>query len=202
VSDKLFDVEKFRHQPPTRRLLHVLLTAEDARKATAKANKEERQVDEWGCAPKLGPKPGHRDFRKTREGSEHAEAAVARFLGIPWPNNPRNYWDTDVGPYYVRSVKWRNHHNGRMLLHEPPPVSKDFPAGITILARPMMENYMKWDIRGWAWNHEGQNPAYWKTLPGDDRACYVVPHEALRPMDDLPGQNEVWALLKNNHPIP
>jgi hypothetical protein len=105
-----------------------------------------------------------------------AEAAVAKFLGVPYaPDTTKLDSKTgDVqGGYQVRSTKY---DSGSMLVH-----NSDADDHVFILVTG--ENG-KYKLRGWRYARDCKHPKLWKDYKG--RGSYWVPQSMLLPMKDLP----------------
>lgn len=119
-----------------------------------------------------------------------AEYALAKYLGLDvlrdWCENKAFSLDhskitSDVGKNIQvrasanpRATLWVYHHD-------------NYPTAPFVLARV---DGLDVTFVGWVFGSEGQNPEWWDRLGwsrfGPDRAAYNVPHEALKPMQELP----------------
>jgi hypothetical protein len=102
------------------------------------------------------------------------ELAVAKHLGLYWNGSLGQLKAPDVGKYQVRTTPA---DGGRLLLHGRDPDDAAF-----ILARGFAPRFQ---LAGWIMGRDGKRQDWWRELvPG--RPCFVVPNEALHPMDTLP----------------
>lgn len=103
------------------------------------------------------------------------EFVVAKLFKL-YPTGLGNRGAPDVGGYIeVRTVQDANR---RLLLH---PEDKDhYPA---VLVQWL--GGRRFQVAGWCKVREGKREEWFKPLNGDNRPCYVVPHEALRPIEEL-----------------
>lgn len=104
-----------------------------------------------------------------------AEAAVAKFLGVPF-DPIVGALDTkigDVASFQVRSTKYTT---GCLLVHDGDPDDH-----VYILVTGEQGKY---NLRGWRYARDCKQPQLWKVYKG--RGSYWVPQEMLLPMKDLP----------------
>lgn len=103
------------------------------------------------------------------------EFAVAKLFNL-YPTGIANRGAPDVGGYIeVRAVR---DSNRRLLLHDD---DKDHLP--VVLAQYVSGR--RFQLAGWCKTRDGKRSEWFKPLNGDNRPCYVVPHDALRSIEEL-----------------
>lgn len=111
-----------------------------------------------------------------------AEAAVAKYLDVPWDGALGNYEAADVGPLQVRATE---HTDGALIVH---PDDKD--DAIFILARGSQGEY---ELAGWIWGESAKHKFFWEAPKNNGRPAFFVTANYLLPMSDLPEGLQEWA---------
>lgn len=102
------------------------------------------------------------------------EAVVAKHLNVYWLGTGR-FGGDDVGQYQVRSSGWN------------PPFLCAHPKDID--DKPYISVYVCEGvglIYGWMLGAEAKQPRYWADKWNNKRPAFWVPHDHLRPMEELP----------------
>jgi hypothetical protein len=102
------------------------------------------------------------------------ECAVAKGLGLYWPGKGR-LRGADAGPLQVRGTEYAG---GRLAVH---PNDEDDAPFVLVTGRDGV-----YTLRGWMYGRECKRQDWWGEFKeGKNQPAFIVPTEALRPMDSL-----------------
>lgn len=108
-----------------------------------------------------------------------AEYAVSRFCNLTWDGMIGRTDIIDVGG--LVQVRSTEKSSNRLMLQDPDEDEQPFVLAI------VQSNVIM--LAGWVFAKEGKKKEYWEThkdqQTGRDRSAYFVPHNGMRPMDEL-----------------
>ena len=103
------------------------------------------------------------------------ECAVAKYFNLYWPPAIGEFGGVDVGG--ILQVRASARSDRRLMLHRTDHDDMPFVLALSHALPDVM-------LRGWAYAREGKRPDFWED-PLGWRPAYFVPHEVLRPIDEL-----------------
>ena len=124
-----------------------------------------------GWAPRWGMDPANQANDSL---GALGEAAFAKAVGLAWSADATgpDHGGADVGAWHVRT---NGRPDGDLFLHDED--ADDEPFALVQRLDPLT-----YRVVGWCLGGEGKRAHWWRELqPG--RPCYVVPPDALRPLD-------------------
>lgn len=106
------------------------------------------------------------------------EAAAAKALGYYWSGNMSDLAAADINSNKLRlEVRTRSREYYELIIHD----NEDDNAAF-ILLTGKAPNFT---LVGWCYGYEGKKPEYYKDPTGYRPLAYFVPHEKLRPINEL-----------------
>lgn len=123
--------------------------------------------DKHGCSLEVG-------WQTHCEGA-CGELVLAKHLGVYWSGSIGAMKADDVARFQVRT---RSRHSYELNLFRDDPPDRAF-----VLVTGTAPRFR---IRGWIYARDGQSDSYWSDPAKNGRPAFFVPHEALRPMVELP----------------
>ena len=107
------------------------------------------------------------------------ETAASKWSGEPLqPPQLASRHEPDVGYFDVRGTRFRY---GGLIVHK---VDEGDPAERPFVLVLELDRFV-YDVAGWAYGHEAQQPRYWR-VAGMRYPCFLVPQRELRPIELLP----------------
>lgn len=103
---------------------------------------------------------------ETNEDGCLCEAAVCKFLGIPYTKG--EFRGDDAGPYQVRGTR---HLNGRLILHH-----RDYDDKKYIL---VINEEPYFTLYGWIFAKDGKKEEFWTDPTNNNRPAFFVPQSEL-----------------------
>jgi hypothetical protein len=100
-----------------------------------------------------------------------AEMAFAKIMTLHWDAKPDQFDKNDVSGWEVRCTEYKT---GHLLLQDT-----DLDFSPYVLLTGQNGDYV---VRGWIFGFQGKLDEYWGTLPRQNRPCYRVPQDKLRPV--------------------
>ena len=152
-------------------MMRIRLTYGELQKAAIIGCKRQVWNLHTGCRPRYGADSSN-DWQVHIDGCQ-GEAALAKYLGVPWNGALGDYGAADVGKWQVRAT--RHHRNGRLPLHPP-----DNDEDMFVLALILCDGVI--DLAGQILCRDGKRQEFW-TDPGTGRPAFFVPRRVLAPLE-------------------